>query len=205
MSMKFKVRTWLWAVLALVIVLGGGLTYWQVKGNKEATSPKTSPSATKSAVISLSAGITTSPTSGKTSTPSNNSANPTATPTYPPAGWKVVNSTIYSAGSSNVAYSVYTKNEWQSYNTHDTAHGPIFFTSNISCQTDQPLTNYANCWDHLVVSLNDISTNSNLTVRSYTISSQKNGNIWVGVNKSLTTADQNIIFDSFKVTADNRY
>lgn len=59
---KFGVRKWLWIVLATVIVLGGGFTYWYVYGNKGTTTTKTSPTPVKTATISPSANIKNSPT-----------------------------------------------------------------------------------------------------------------------------------------------
>ncbi|MCL5406903.1 MAG: hypothetical protein M1429_00160 [Patescibacteria group bacterium] len=68
MTTEIKVRTWLWVVLATVLVLGGGFTYWYNKGNKSIVSPTTSPTPTKSATVSpsTSARTTTTPTGNQT-------------------------------------------------------------------------------------------------------------------------------------------
>lgn len=197
---ELKVRTWIWVALVVIVILGGSFTYWYTSGYK-GTSPIKLATISPSMSASSSVGVKVDPKV---------SANSTATPiqTSTPSmltGWKNENNTIYSAGSSNVAFSVNVKNDWKIYNQSDTAHGPVFYTSNNNCQAGQPTANYLNCWDYLVISLSDISSNDSMIVKSYTISSQKSGNIWVGVNKLLTNTDQNIIFDSFKITADNRY
>lgn len=75
MTYEIKVRKWLWIALVIVVILGGGFTYWNVKGSKKTASVKTSPTPTKSSAISPSAGATATPTSGKTATPA-----PTVTP-----------------------------------------------------------------------------------------------------------------------------
>ncbi|MFA6492534.1 MAG: hypothetical protein WCV58_00055 [Patescibacteria group bacterium] len=48
MTKEFKVRTWLWVVLATVVILGGGFTYWNAKGSKEVAKTITSPTASQS-------------------------------------------------------------------------------------------------------------------------------------------------------------
>lgn len=48
MTTEAKVRPWLLIVLAVVVILGGGFTYWNLKGNKSIVSPTTSPTPTLS-------------------------------------------------------------------------------------------------------------------------------------------------------------
>lgn len=71
MSMEFKVRTWLWITLAIVVTASIGFTTWYVSGGKEAKTT-TSPTPTKPSVISPSAGTTITPTPVKTATQSGN-------------------------------------------------------------------------------------------------------------------------------------
>lgn len=54
MTMEFKVRTWVWIVLLVVVFGGGAFTYWyQNQGLKASTNTSVkSPSAQKSSVAS---------------------------------------------------------------------------------------------------------------------------------------------------------
>lgn len=63
MTYETKVRTWLWVVLATVVVLGGGFTYWYTQGNKNIVSSTISPTPTLSTAKKS---PTTSPTSSST-------------------------------------------------------------------------------------------------------------------------------------------
>lgn len=87
MSMEFKVRKWLWIVLATVVVLGGGFTYWYVYGNKSITTTTTIPTPAKTAVASSSPTISSLPTFlTKSSTPSVASTPTTPSTTNTPIG-----------------------------------------------------------------------------------------------------------------------
>lgn len=202
MTYEAKVRPWLLIVLAVVVVAGGIFTWWNVYRNKGATTTKTSPTPTTSAVSSptASAGAkTATPTPGQTATPAA-TATPTPTST-PPAGWKQIDSRAVGSGDKGVSFSVDIKNEWQEYNRDDTAHGPVFFTSS-NCNAS-PGENYPNCWNHLAISYYDFNaTNPDMNWKTYdtNVGSIK---VYVGINKSLSASDQNIIFNSFRVTAAN--
>lgn len=206
---KFGVRLWLWCVLASVIVIGLAFTFWysyQVKSIK--TSTVTSPIPTKSTTISPtasgSAKTTPSPSAEQTSTPNGDQTVtpvPTPTPTTnPPAGWKETTGTAVGAGPAEVKFSVFIKDGWKKYNEYDVLHGPVFFTGNSNCQAWDV---YSNCWDDLAVTYYESSTSnhSNMNWRSYdAIGKYNNTKVYVGVNKSFSEDEQNIIFNSFKVT-----
>ena len=189
-------------MLAGVIVIAAAYVGWTRYGVK--SSITTSPTPTKSVALSPSDGTTTSSTTGKTSKPTTTQT-PTATPnSTPPSGWKEVTGTAVGAGSANVQFSVYVKNDWTKYNENDTAHGPVFFTSNTNCNAHTgygPGTGYLNCWDHLVISYSPHASYagaSDLTVKTYAYP-DGSGNAYIGVNKSLSAGDQQIIFDSVKI------
>lgn len=115
MTYDIKIRTWLLIILAVVVVLGGGYTYWNLKGNKQTSTAITSPTPTISSAISPSVGTTASPTGNQTATPA-----PTATPTttttatpITPAGWKYDTQTLRAHGSFFTGqYTVLIKNDW---------------------------------------------------------------------------------------------
>lgn len=204
---------WLLIVLGVVILAAVGIYVFYVKGgNVGGVFSLSSPTPTKSVAISPTTGTTTGP--GQTSTPasgtttSGGQASPASSPDNPPDGWKKVTNNAVGAGPAFVQFSIYVKNDWTTYNENDTAHGPVFYTSNSSCASGAFGTGYQNCWDQLAVSYSPMSSYtgaSNLTIRSfpYSASDGNTYNAYVGINKSISESDQKIIFDSFKVVSTN--
>ena len=94
MTTEIKVRTWIWVTFATVVVLGGGFTYWNMKGNKSTVSPTISPTPTIISKVSPSASAktTATPTGERTAT---YSSNPTATPANSFSGSINANNTSY--------------------------------------------------------------------------------------------------------------
>lgn len=199
---------WLLIVLGVVILAAVGVYFFYVKGgNVGGVFSLSSPSPTKSTAVSSPTGTGATPTSTKTSTPSENQTSalmPSPSPAGPPAGWKETTGMAVGLGPANVEFLVYIKDNWTRYNQNDTMHGPVFFTSNINCTTGR-YADYQNCWDQLAISFYPFSYYpgaSNLTIKTYP-RTDGSGDVSVGVNKSISEADQKIIFDSFKVTAVN--
>lgn len=119
-------------ILAAVIVLGSGFTYWYVYGSKSVTTTKTSPTPVKSAVTSpgTSPGMTLTPTSGKTATPAPSATQvptPSSAPTistspvlpnFPaPSGWKLETGSFayykpHNEPTTYTNFTYYIKNNW---------------------------------------------------------------------------------------------
>ena len=202
---------WLLIILGIVILAALGVYFFYVKGgNVGGVLSLSSPTPTKSAVTSPSPGAGTTKTSTPASgtTTSGGQTSPASSPESPPAGWKKVTNNAVGAGPAYVEFSVYVKNDWTMYNENDTAHGPVFYTTNSNCTAGTLGTGYQNCWDHLAVSyppMTDYSGASNLTIRSfpYSASDGNTYNAYVGINKSISDSDQKIIFDSFKIISTN--
>ncbi|KKQ18708.1 MAG: Ocelliless [Berkelbacteria bacterium GW2011_GWA1_36_9] len=83
MTTEIKVRTWIWVTFATVVILGGGFTYWNVKGNKSTVSPTVSPTPTIISKVSPSASAKTTATPTGEQTPST-----TATPSVETKSWE---------------------------------------------------------------------------------------------------------------------
>lgn len=103
MSMEFKVRKWLWIVLIVVVVLGGGFTFWYIYGNKSTIIPTPEQSAMPSGLpinsVSPSTPGSTGPpvmpdsngeitTSEKTEAPEQNSTGQVSAPTIATKSWE---------------------------------------------------------------------------------------------------------------------
>ena len=201
-SVQSKSYLKLLLIILAVVIVGSGLYYYFgiYKGVKGSSSVSVaSPTPTKS-VSPLSSGST------KTATPSNNltaTSNPTLTPNQtPPAGWKNGSGEKYNGGGLAVDFTVFVKNNWI-VNTNNSAHGPVFFTSNTQCNTSSLSgvgNNYPNCWDDLIVGgSNNVSDYpTDVEVRSFPVSGGTS--IIVAVNKTLNDSDKNIIFNSFSAT-----
>jgi len=203
---------WLLVILGVVILAAIGVYVFYVKsGNVGGVFSLSSPTPTKSAMVSPSAISATSPGSTKTSTPASGTttsngqpASSASSPQTPPSGWKSTSSQIWCAGPCYTTFSVFIKNGWQEHQ-NSTGHTPVFFTANNQCLPDSTL-DMTNCYDDMMVSFSDPG-NSNLITRSYPLGivyndqpSSQYSTIYVSVNKSFSSSDQNLIFDSFKVT-----
>jgi len=100
-----------------VVVLGGGFTYWNLKGNKSTVSPTISPTPTKSVAVSSSASASTNKTAtpATTNTPTPSS---TVTPNFPvPSGWKLTTVQFPEPQPHNLPrvityFTFYTKDTW---------------------------------------------------------------------------------------------
>jgi len=190
MSMEPKVRTWLWVVLATVIVLGGGITYWYVYGSKGTFSPTISPTTGRSAVTSASPGATA--TSSKTSTPGQ-TATPTATPTSttPPTGWKIDNNQVYEGRGTNAggSYQVYIKEDWQVVEG-DIAPSRAIYYGNSDCEW----VNQDKCFASVGVSKTSYNDSSNYSFQA----PSKDYYLTLHFYSSISDQDKKIIVDSFK-------
>lgn len=89
-----------------------------------------------------------------------------------------------------------------------TSHGIIFYTDNTACSVELQSGTYKDesCFDDLAIAIsgalgdNSVSklTNHSMVVKTFPASGGLTAN--VGVNKTMSEADQKIIFDSFKIT-----
>ena len=206
-----KMLKWLLVILGVVILAAVGVYVFYIKGgNVGGVLSLSSPTPTKSAAV-LPSGTTKTSTPASGTTPSDNQpSSPEASPQTPPAGWKKFTNRAVGAGPAFVEFSIYVKNDWSKYNENDTAHGPVFYTSNTNCAAGRfgPEPAYQNCWDHLAFSYSSMTGYtgaSNLTIRSfpYSASDGNTYNAYVGVNKSISDSEQKIIFDSFQVVSTN--
>lgn len=191
---------WLLIVLAAVII-GAGLYYYFgiIKGSK--TNPTASPTPTLASSILISPKLTPTsiPTSGQTPTPSPSPSRPAL-----PSGWLDKDAIVSCPGPCNSEFSIYVKNSWTEH-TNNVNHTPVFFTDNNQCMLSPDILNTTQCYDDVAVSLSDPG-NASLVTRSYPLTNIYNGQpaaqypkIYVSVNKSVSTADQNLIFESFRL------
>lgn len=194
---------WLLIVLAAVII-GAGLYYYFgiVRGSK--TAPTASPTPTLASSILISP-LKPSPT-GSPSAPVNPSPTPSATPSRPalPSGWLDKDAIVSCPGPCNSEFSIYVKNTWTEH-TNNVNHTPVFFTDNNQCMLSPDILNTTQCYDDVAVSLSDPG-NASLVTRSYPLTNIYNGQpaaqypkIYVSVNKSVSSADQTLIFESFRL------
>jgi len=189
-----------------VVIIGSGLYYYFgiYKGVKSVTSVS-SPTPTKSAAVSPSGATETSTPASGTTTSTNEPSSPAASPQTPPEGWKLANTRIFCAGPCYADFSVFIKEDWKEHQ-NTTAHTAAYFTSNDQCQVGYNPSFTENCFDHLIVGLGD-PNNDNLLTKSYPLGNVYNDQpstqypkIYVSVNKSISSSDQSLILDSFKVT-----
>ena len=91
-------------------------------------------------------------------------------------------------------------------------HTPVFYTDKTCYAQYSSFSEDEHCFDGLIISLNGPPSqmgysnvpypDSSFTVKSYDLSKPLNSTynkIWVIVNKSISEADQNIIFNSFQI------
>lgn len=200
MNQQPKVRKWLWIVLATVIVLGGGFTYWYVSGNKSTTSTKTSPTPTKSATVSPSASgsaTTSTPTSEKTSTPAVTST-PTPTPqSTPPDGWKIDKNSVFRGQELNAGahYQVFIRENWTVANGGNVLwpNSSILYGEDASCNSDTYGQQSGNCLFSVTV--------SKVSYGNYFYPASNNAYVVISFNDTkISAADKQIVIDSFQIT-----